>query len=289
MTDLLSPDWEDYELLDSGGGLKLERFGPYRLIRPDARATWNPAMPRREWDQAVGRFELTTASSGTWRFRRELPPRWAMRYRALRFWAQPTPYRHVGLFPEQAAHWDWFSGLVRAAERPIRVLNLFAYTGLATLAAAESGASVTHVDAAQKAVTWARENAALSELADRPIRWIVDDVLKFVRREQRREQRYDGFIMDPPPFGHGPGGEVWEFNKALPELLAICRDLMTETPLFVVITAYTARTTQAELRDMLAEIVRGGSLTSGRNILEDAHGRHIPTSDFVRWKKVMNL
>ena len=226
--NLLVPgNWADYELLDSGAGAKLERFGPYRFVRPESGAIWPRTLPEREWAAADGVFATADEEgAGRWEFRRPVDARWAMRYGDLRFWAQPTPFRHLGVFPEQASQWDWISGLIRAAGRPLRVLNLFGYTGLATLAAAAAGASVTHVDASQKAMAWARENQTLSGLADRPIRWLVDDALKFVRREVRREARYDGLIIDPPKFGRGPKGELWKLEESLPELLDACRSLL---------------------------------------------------------------
>ena len=183
--------------------------------------------------------------------------RWTMRYGDLRFWAQPTPFRHLGVFPEQASQWDWLDGLIRTAGRPVKVLNLFGYTGLATLAAAAAGASVTHVDASQKAMAWARENQMLSGLADRPIRWLIDDALKFVRREVRREAHYDGLIIDPPKFGRGPKGELWKLEESLPELLDACRSLLSAQPRFVVLTVYAIRASAVGLQYLLEPVVAG--------------------------------
>ncbi len=224
---LVPARWADYALLDSGAGAKLERFGPYRFVRPESGAIWPRTLPEREWAAADGVFATADEEgAGRWEFRRPVDARWVMRYGELRFWVQPTAFRHLGVFPEQASQWDWMIGLIRGARRPIKVLNLFGYTGLATLAAAAAGASVTHVDASQKAMAWARENQTLSGLADRPIRWLVDDALKFVRREVRREARYDGLIIDPPKFGRGPKGELWKLEESLPELLDACRSLL---------------------------------------------------------------
>ncbi len=217
---LVADKWADYELIDSGDGAKFERFGPYRLVRPESGAFWPRNLAPSEWAAADATF--TTADeegAGRWEFPLPLQIPWKMSYRNLRFWAQTTPFRHLGVFPEQAVHWDRASELIRGAGRQVKVLNLFGYTGLATLAAAEAGAAVTHVDASPKTVTWARENQALSGLTDKPIRWLVDDALKFVKREVRREARYDALIIDPPKFGRGPKGEVWKLAESLPALL----------------------------------------------------------------------
>lgn len=283
----LFPDgWRDYALLDSGDGYRLEQIGPYRLARPDARATWRPALPRSAWDAAEATFRLT-GNAGAWQFRRPLPEKWPITTpEGIGFYAAPTPYRHVGFFPEQAAHWAWFGGLIRAAGRPVRVLNLFAYTGLATLAAAHAGATVTHLDAAKKAIIWGRENAELAGLADRPIRWIVDDALKFTAREARRGVRYDGLILDPPPIGHGPDGETWTFERSLDELIGLCGAVLSEAPLFVAITAYTAKTSPAALRTALANMpgLPAGALSAGELALRDSAGRELPTAFYARWQ-----
>jgi 23S rRNA (cytosine1962-C5)-methyltransferase len=286
--DLLLPTgWTDYELLDSGGDAKLERFGPYRLVRPDSAAIWRRTLPEKQWQAADAVFApAEEGESGRWQFRRPLEERWQMRYRDLRFWAQPTPFRHLGVFPEQSSHWDWMSDLIRGARRPIRVLNLFAYTGVATLAAAAAGAHVTHVDASKKTLAWARENQTLSGLDDRPIRWILDDALKFTQREARRGAQYDGFIIDPPKFGRGPKGEVWQLESSLPELLAACRSLMTASPLFVVLTAYATRISSLSLRYLLEDAVagHGGAVTAGElGIRETNTGRVMPTAIYARW------
>ncbi len=279
--------WHDYALLDSGSGQKLERFGAYTLIRPDSNALWQPILPRREWDAADAIFQLSAPNNGTWHFRRKLPVRWQMRYKSLCFWVQPTPFRHVGVFPEQATHWDWLTTRIAEAQSPPRLLSLFGYTGLAALAAAAAGATVAHVDASKKAVAWARENAALSNLADRPIRWLVDDALKFAAREVRRGARYEGFILDPPPFGHGAGGELWTFEKSMPQLMALIRQLLSEKPCCVVITAYTAKTTLPALRRLLAETMadHNGSIEVGElGLRQQSAARTLPTALYVRWR-----
>jgi 23S rRNA (cytosine1962-C5)-methyltransferase len=288
---LFSPDWQDYALLDSGAGARLERLGPYTFVRPEPQALWQRALPPAAWEEAHAVF-LGSASRGEeeehgrWRFLRPLEPRWMVRYKQLRFWAAPTPFRHLGVFPEQASHWDWLSALIGQARRPVKVLNLFGYTGLASLAAAYAGAAVTHVDASPKVLAWARDNQALSGLAQRPIRWIVDDALKFAQREVRRGVRYDGLIIDPPKFGRGPRGEVWKLHESLPLLLQTCRSLLSEQPLFVVLTAYAIRTSALSLYYLLQEMLHGygGTMTAGEMVLveESAH-RLLSTAIFARW------
>lgn len=283
---LTSPDWQDYALLDSGDGVKLEQWGPYRFIRPEPQAIWRPALPQKQWDAAHASFHATGEESGRWHFTRSVEDRWEMRYKNLRFWAQPTPFRHLGVFPEQANHWDWSSDLIRQARRPINVLNLFGYTGLASLAAAAAGASVTHVDASKKTIGWARENQAMSNLGDRPIRWILDDTLKFVRREVRRGARYDGIIVDPPPFGRGPKGEIWRIEESLPDLLNTCKQALSDRPLFFVLTAYAIKSSALGLYYVMQDLMRsyGGVLSTGEMVLgERSAGRLLSTAIFARW------
>lgn len=284
---LTAPRWHDYELLDSGAGAKLERFGPYRFVRPEGQAIWQPALPGATWAAAEAEFRTDAdANGGQWHFRKTLKPRWQMRYRDLQFWVQPTPFRHLGVFPEQAVHWDWMQDLIAAARRPAKVLNLFGYTGLATLAAAQAGGQVTHVDASKKGIAWARENQTLSGLDEQPIRWILDDALKFVRREVRRGAYYDGFIIDPPPFGRGPKGEIWRIEESLPALLNECRQLLSPTPLFVVLTAYAIKFSALGLYYVLDELVEGygGTLSGGEiGVGEQQRGRVLSTAIFARW------
>ena len=284
---LTSTDWKDYELLDSGNGQKLERFGPYSFSRPEPQAVWRPALPENTWQMAHARFESSDEESiGHYHLRLEFKPRWPMQYRGLKFWAGITASRHLGVFPEQAPHWDWISRQVEDATRPLKVLNLFGYTGLATLAAAQAGASVTHVDASRRVVAWARENQALSGLEDRPVRWIVDDALKFVQREGRRQSRYDGLILDPPKFGRGPKGEVWEFYRLLPALLAECRAILSQKPVFIILTAYAIQASSLTLYYALKELTadRGGQVSAGELVtIEKSAGRIISNAIFARW------
>ncbi|NMC80317.1 MAG: class I SAM-dependent rRNA methyltransferase [Chloroflexi bacterium] len=282
-----SPDWQDYTLLDSGSGLKLEQYGPFRLIRPEPEAMWRPWLDEKEWKKADAVFEVSAEENGGhWKFRRELPADWLMTYKALKFRVQTSASRHLGVFPEQAAQWDWIGERVRSAGRPLRVLNLFGYTGLASLAAAQAGAQVTHVDASPKVVAWARQNQELSGLSERPIRWIVDDVLKFVRREQRRNVAYDGLILDPPKFGRGPKGEVWEFYKLIPDLLQACRQVLGPRPQFVVLTAYAVKASALTLYYAMQEMMSGcaGQTEAGEAILLEQNGRRaLAMAIFARW------
>ena len=289
-----SPDWVDYALLDSGDGRKLERFGPHTLIRPESLAVWQPALVQKRWEVADAAFEVTGAGErGKWVFHRPIEPTWTMRYKRLEFRVDITTSRHIGLFPEHAVHWDWVIEQIAGARRPVRVLTLFCYTGLATLAAALAGAEVTHVDASRRAVGVGRENQALSGLEDRPIRWIVDDALKFVQREGRRGMRYDAIVMDPPKFGRGPKGEVWEFFRSFPRLCEVCRDVLSERPLFVLLTAYAKRASAPELLRAIGEMMSGGctlsefsgSISAGELVtVEQSAGRTISNSLSVRWR-----
>jgi 23S rRNA (cytosine1962-C5)-methyltransferase len=285
---LTASGWDDYELLDSGNGLKLERFGPYRLVRPEAEAIWKPALSKRDWDRADGVFTPTSEEhGGHWEQGEKLPARWAVEYKGLRLWLQTSASRHLGIFPEQTSHWDWIGEQVKIAGRPLQVLNLFGYTGAASLAAARYGAQVTHVDASKKAVQWARDNQLLSNLAERNVRWLVDDALKFVQREARRGARYDGLIFDPPKFGRGPKGEVWEFYKLLPNLLHDCRAVLTDNPQFVVFTAYAVKASALTLYYAMREMMGGikGFTSGGELVIEEkSAGRLLSTAVFARWE-----
>lgn len=215
----IADQWKDYEIIDTSKGEKLERWGDVLLIRPDPQIIWNTPKTHPAWKKADARYIRSNAGGGRWQNRTLDQKEWKIRYGGLTFKVSPTGFKHTGLFPEQAVNWDFMAGKIRAANRPVKVLNLFAYTGGATLACAEAGASVCHVDASKGMVAWARENAALSGLGDKPIRWIVDDCKKFVEREIRRGNRYDGILMDPPSYGRGPGGEVWKLEEQIYELL----------------------------------------------------------------------
>jgi 23S rRNA (cytosine1962-C5)-methyltransferase len=304
-------------LLDSGDGLKLERFGKFVFVRPESQAMWKRSL-EVEWKQAHAVFQPTSEESGGhWDFKKKVDEKWEMRYildptlipspsptgrgGLLRFWVMTTPGRHLGVFPEVAAHWDWLSGLVHhrvhapapgpgtgGEHREATVLNLFGYTGLASLAAAAAGAKVTHVDASKKSVSWARENQALSNLEDKPIRWIVDDALKFVQREARRGVKYDGIILDPPKFGRGPKGEVWEVYKSLPDLLSACRECLSANPLFVVITVYAVRASAIHVAQAMEEMMSGvgGKIEMGELVTrEQSAGRLLSQAVYARWER----
>ncbi len=280
--------WDAYELLDSGEEAKLERFGPYTIVRPEKAALWHRALPAKRWQNADAVFVQSEKGEGEWVYRRAVPERWLLQYADIAFWAKLTPFRHTGVFPEQASHWDWIDRQIRAAGRPVNVLNLFAYTGIASLVAAAAGASVVHVDASKPTLAWAKENAVASGLADRPVRWLLDDALKFVRREQRRQRRYDAIIMDPPVFGRGPKGELWRFNKSFPELVAACRDVLAAEPLFVLVTGYAIEDSSLTLHNLLRELVgpRPGHLTAGELVLLDgAGGRPLSLAIYARWAR----
>lgn len=286
---LLPQTWEEYALLDSGGGRKLERYGAYTFIRPEPQAMWQPSLPSRAWQTAHAEFiPSREESGGNWRFSRPVEESWIMNYPPLSFQVQTTAGRHLGVFPEQAVQWDWISEKLNAAPRkPVKVLNLFAYTGLASLAAAHAGAQVTHVDASKKSVAWARRNQELSAMQALPIRWIVDDALKFVEREARRGNLYEGLILDPPKFGRGPKGEVWEFFELFPRLLEACRTVLAPQPVLVVITAYAIRASALCLYYQLSEMMSGfsGSVSAGEiGIADSSSGRVISMALFARWQ-----
>jgi 23S rRNA (cytosine1962-C5)-methyltransferase len=290
--ETLTPEWAEYELLDSGEGKKLERFGEYVLVRPEQQARWAAALPAARWYAADGEYvKAGNGPRGEWKFRKPIPARWAMQRGDLKFWVQPAPSGHVGVFPDQACHWDWIAEVTRRTARPVKVLCLFGHTGLATLAAAAAGAEVTHVDASRKAVAWARENQSLSGLSERPIRWIVEDALTFVRREARRGNRYDGMMLDPPKFGRGPDGEMWKLEDSLPELLGVCGKVLSASPVFVLLNVYTTVLTRGRI-EQEAEALRGWlkemlgdlrpSITAGELALEDGAQRRISASVFAR-------
>ncbi len=234
----LADNWKDYEVIDCSKGEKLERWGDYILVRPDPQVIWDTPRKEKGWHKMNAHYHRSKKGGGEWEFF-DLPQQWSIHYRSLTFQLKPFSFKHTGLFPEQAANWDWFSGLIKKAGRPVKVLNLFAYTGGATIAAAAAGASVTHVDASKGMVTWAKENAASSGLADAPIRWIVDDCVKFVEREIRRGNHYDAIIMDPPSYGRGPKGEIWKIEESIHPLVKLCAQLLVDRPLFFLINSYT--------------------------------------------------
>lgn len=246
----IADNWKEYEVLDTSNGEKLERWGSYLLIRPDPQVIWDTPRTNPGWTKRDAHYHRSAKGGGQWEFFR-LPPEWSIRYRELTFRLKPFSFKHTGLFPEQAVNWDWTSRLIRSADRPLKVLNLFAYTGGATLAAAKAGASVTHVDASKGMVAWAKENAMASGLADAPIRWLVDDCVKFVEREIRRGSKYDGIIMDPPSYGRGPKGEIWKMEDAIFPFLKLTAQLLSRDARFFLINSYTTGLQPAVLQYML--------------------------------------
>lgn len=280
---LISEGWSDYALLDSGGGRKLERFGRYRVDRPEPQAMWSRRLPDKDWASADAVFVGDSEEGdGRWRFRDGALETWKTGYRDVAFHGRFTPFRHVGFFPEQAPHWDWM--LERLAGRGrARLLNLFGYTGVASLLAAAAGAEVTHVDASKKAIGFARENQALAGLQDKPIRWIVDDAVKFAAREGRRGRRYDGILIDPPKFGRGPKNETWQLFENLPEMLRLCREILAPENAFLILTAYAVRASFLSLHELCAEVFPEAGQESGELVLrEQGGGRLISTSLFTR-------
>ena len=253
----LADNWKEYEVLDTSAGEKLERWGSYILVRPDPQVIWNTPKDDPLWRKYDARYARSNTGGGKWQNLR-LPAQWQVRYKELTFQVKPMNFKHTGVFPEQAANWNWFSQLIADAVskgRQVKVLNLFAYTGGATLAAAAAGASVTHVDASKGMVTWAKENAISSGLKDAPIRWLVDDCVKFVEREIRRGNHYDAIIMDPPSYGRGPKGEIWKIEESVYPLIQLCSQILTDNPLFFLINSYTTGLQPAVLSYMISTVL----------------------------------
>ena len=259
----IADGWKDYEVLDTSNGEKLERWGDYLLVRPDPQVIWNTPKKLPGWKKMNGHYHRSKKGGGEWEFF-SLPEQWSIHYKDLTFNLRPFSFKHTGLFPEQATNWDWFGNKIKQAGRPIKVLNLFAYTGGATLAAAAAGASVTHVDASKGMVGWAKENAVSSGLAEAPIRWIVDDCVKFVEREIRRGNHYDAIIMDPPSYGRGPKGEIWKIEEAVYPLIKLCAQLLSDKPLFFLVNSYTTGLQPAVLTYMISTALKefDGTTTS---------------------------
>jgi 23S rRNA (cytosine1962-C5)-methyltransferase len=278
--------WKDYEVIDTSAGEKLERWGKYILVRPDPQVIWETPKRNKGWKNRNGHYHRSSKGGGEWEFF-DLPDRWNIRYKSLVFHLQPFQFKHTGLFPEQAVNWEWFSEKIQNAGRPIKVLNLFAYTGGATLAAAAAGASVTHVDASKGMVGWAKENAAASGLKDAPIRWLVDDCVKFVEREIRRGSQYDAIIMDPPSYGRGPKGEIWKIEEKIHPFIRLCTQILSPEPLFFLINSYTTGLQPAVLSYMIqTELVpKYGGQTEAQEIglPVSENGLILPCGASGRW------
>lgn len=263
----IANQWKDYEVIDTSTGEKLERWGDYILVRPDPQVIWNTPKNNAGWRKKNGHYHRSVKGGGEWEFW-NLPEEWSIHYKELTFHLKPFSFKHTGLFPEQAVNWDWFSELIRNAGRPIKALNLFAYTGGATLSAAKAGANVTHVDASKGMVAWAKENAAASGLKGAPIRWLVDDCVKFVEREIRRGNQYDAIIMDPPSYGRGPKGEIWKIEESIYPFIELTTQILTDKPLFYLVNSYTTGLQPAVLTYMIqtALVPRFGGVVESSEI-----------------------
>ena len=283
----IADQWKDYEVLDTSGGEKLERWGDYLLVRPDPQVIWNTPKDLPGWRKMNGHYYRSSKGGGEWEFF-DLPKQWEIAYKDLRFNLKPFSFKHTGLFPEQAVNWDWFSDKIKNAGRPVKVLNLFAYTGGATLAAAAAGAAVTHVDASKGMVNWAKENAKSSGLEAAPIRWLVDDCMKFVEREIRRGNHYDGIIMDPPSYGRGPKGEIWKIEDSIYDVIKLCTQILSDAPLFFLVNSYTTGLAPAVLTYMLStELKRFGGHVDSQEIglPVTKTGLVLPCGASGRWEK----
>ncbi|MCD1260311.1 class I SAM-dependent methyltransferase [Paenibacillus athensensis] len=285
----MTNDWTEYELLDTGDGEKLERWGDYVLRRPDPQIIWPLAGETGAWKKADAHYHRASSGGGQWEYKTELPERWTISFdKKLSFHIKPTGFKHTGLFPEQAVNWQWMIERIQNAGRPIKVLNLFAYTGGASVACAYAGAEVCHVDASKGVVHWAKENLHLSGLGSRPVRFITDDVFKFVQREQRRGSKYDAIIMDPPSYGRGPNGETWKLETDLFPFIQSCMSILTDKPLFLLINSYTTGISSTVLHNILTMAMKktyGGEITSGEIGLPITHsGLTLPCGILARWE-----
>ena len=282
----IAENWKDYKLLDTSDGERLEKWGKYILVRPDPQVIWKTEKILPEWRNAHGVYNRSSSGGGGWKVNK-LPKEWNVSYGNLNFVLRPMGFKHTGLFPEQAVNWDWFSGLISNCPYPVKVLNLFAYTGGATIAAAAAGASVCHVDAAKGMVAQAKENAALSGLADAHIRYIVDDCKKFVEREIRRGHKYEAIIMDPPSYGRGPSGEVWKIEEAIDELITLCASLLSDRPLFFLVNSYTTGLSPLTMKYMIDLKITsrfGGKCEAGEIALPvESSGTALPAGASARW------
>ncbi len=283
--------WKQYQILDTSELEKLESWNGVTLVRPDPQIIWKTPKQHPAWRKSDGHYSRSSSGGGSWTFARKLPTCWEMEYESLglTFKIQPTGFKHTGLFPEQAVNWDWMTSQIQNAGRPISVLNLFAYTGGATLACAAAGATVCHVDASKGMVQWARENAGLSGLTEKPVRWIVDDCEKFVAREIRRGRRYDAIIMDPPSYGRGPGGEVWKLEENIFDLVQLCAGVLSDDPLFFLLNSYTTGLSPAVMGYLLGSVLKpkfGGDVTADEiGLPVEQSGMVLPCGSTAIWQK----
>lgn len=284
---LVTEPTQGYELLDSGDGEKLERYGDYVLRRPDPQALWRKHLLEKEWSKAQASFRRDGAK-GDWIIKPGLPERWAVEIGGLFFWIRPTSFKHTGVFPEQAPNWKWMQTIIKKAGRSISVLNLFGYTGGATLAVAQAGAEVCHVDGSKVAIRWGQDNAKQSWLSQKPIRWILDDARKFIQREIKRGRKYDGIILDPPAFGHGPNKELWKIEDDLLPLMQLCKEAMSDKPLFFLINGYASGYSAIAYENNLRALFKEGNFEQGElTIRESKSGRLLPCGIFARWTSVL--
>ena len=285
----IANEWKDYEIIDMANGEKLERWGNIKLIRPDPQIIWKNKSFPNEWKNANARYNRSNTGGGAWEYKKRLPESWQVKYKNLTFNIKPMGFKHTGLFPEQAVNWDWMINKIKSEKRKIKVLNLFAYTGGATVACASAGASVCHVDSSKGMTTWAKENIESSGLKDRPVRYTVDDVVKFVNREIRRGNKYDAIIMDPPSYGRGANGEVWQFENNIYDLVELCTNVLSDNPLFFLINSYTTGISSKVLEDILNLTVAKkykGKLESGEiGIPMEESKLVLPCGIYGRWEK----
>jgi 23S rRNA (cytosine1962-C5)-methyltransferase len=280
---------KDYELLDSGDGQKLERYGKYILSRPDPEALWNKTLTQKDWQKCDLEF-IRSGLKNKWIIKNGVPNNWNISYGDLSFSIKPTSFKHIGLFPEQLPNWEWMEKLIKQASssKPISVLNLFAYTGGATLVCAKAGAEVCHVDSSKNAVDWARTNAELSGLEERPIRWLIEDVILFLKREIKRGRKYDAIIMDPPSFGHGPKDELWKIEEHFLTLMSLCKQVLSDDPLFILINGYTAGYSSIVYENNLSDLMKDykGKIEGGELVIEETNNKKLlPCGIFARWEK----
>ena len=280
--------WQEYKIIDTSSGDKLESWGGVTLVRPDPQIIWKTPKKTDMWEKADAVYHRSSKGGGEWEYKRKLPESWQISYGDLRFVIRPTGFKHTGLFPEQAVNWDLMAGLIKNAGRPIKVLNLFAYTGGATLACANAGASVSHVDASKGMVAWARENAAASSLTDKPIRWLVDDCEKFVRREIRRGNFYDAVVMDPPSYGRGPGGEVWKLEDSVFDLVSLCAGVLSDKPLFFLLNSYTTGLSPSVMAYILSSVLTprfgGGTSADEIGLMVESSKMPLPCGSTAIWR-----
>ncbi len=281
--------WNDYELIDSSGGERLERWGDVILIRPDPQVIWNTERKDPLWHNAHARYFRSNTGGGKWQMYKKVPASWQIKYRDLIFNVKPMGFKHTGIFPEQAVNWDFAGDIIKKADRQLNILNLFGYTGCATIACLKAGAKVCHVDASKGMVNWAKENAASSDVADRPVRWIVDDCAKFVSREIRRGHKYDGIIMDPPSYGRGPSGEIWKLEERIYEFVELCSGVLSENAEFVILNSYTTGLSPSVMEYLLGTVIKsrfGGSVSADEiGLTVTRTGLTLPCGSTAIWRR----